>query len=138
MTPQKHRMATEAQKISVNAFRRHRGQRGEALAARWLATQGYVIERTNVRFPVGELDLIAREGDALCFVEVRSAAAGALVEPLATVDARKQQRLIRAARWYVNRLRELPPEIRFDVVAVTWHPSGEPTFTLIRGAFDAE
>ena len=124
--------------MTSNAFRRHRGQRGEALAARWLKAQGYVVERANVRFPVGELDLVAREGGTLCFVEVRSADAGALVEPLASVDARKQQRLIRAARWYVNRLRELPPEIRFDVVAVTWRPAGEPTMALVRGAFVAD
>jgi putative endonuclease len=124
--------------MTSSAFRRQRGRRGEALAARWLKAQGYVVERENVQFPVGELDLVAREGGTLCFVEVRSADAGALVEPLASVDARKQQRLIRAARWYVSRLRELPPEIRFDVVAVTWRPAGEPAFTLVRGAFDAE
>ena len=115
-----------------------RGRRAEALAARWLRAQGYVIEETNVRFPVGELDLVAREGETLCFVEVRSADAEALVDPLESVDARKQRRLIRAARWYLSRLHALPPEIRFDVVAVEWQGLGDPAITLVRGAFTAD
>jgi putative endonuclease len=115
-----------------------RGRAAERLAARVLSAQGYVIERTNVRYPVGEIDLVAREGRVLCFVEVRSASADRWSGALASVDGRKQRRLIRAARWHLSRLRELPPEIRFDVVAVTWHGASDPDVELVRGAFHVE
>ena len=128
--------------------RQRLGRRSERLALRLLRLQGYVIERTNVRFPVGELDIVAREGDTLCFVEVRSTSSGRWGGPLASVTWPKQQRLLRAARWYLSRLPSWPPAIRFDVVAVAWQgqegPSrrlwpqrAQPTVELIRAAFEA-
>ena len=112
------------------------GRRSEELARRHLAALGYVVEKTNARFPVGEIDIVARDGQTLCFVEVRSASSEAWGGPLASITDRKRRRLIRAAQWYLARLRALPEEIRFDVVAVTW-TGGVPAVELIRGAFDA-
>ena len=122
------------------------GRRSEQLAQRWLARQGYTIERTNVRFPVGELDIVAREGNALCFVEVRATSSSAWGGALATITDRKRRRLIRAARWYLAHLRQgfggqarehaLPEEIRFDVVAIEW--SEPPKLELIRHAFSVD
>ncbi len=117
--------------------RQRLGQRGERVARRFLTSQGYIIEEANVRFPVGEIDLIAREGETLCFVEVRSTASGAWGGPLGSIGERKRRRLIRAARWYLQRLRLLPPETRFDVVAIDWLPDGTPNVELVRGAFEA-
>ena len=94
-----------------------------------------MIEQTNVRFPVGEIDIVAREGDALCFVEVRSRSSSQWGGALSSIGERKQRRVIQAARWYLSRFRQLPPEIRFDVVAVDWE-GGSPRITLVRGAFD--
>jgi putative endonuclease len=113
------------------------GRRSEAIALRLLTSQGYAIEATNVRFPVGEIDIIAREGHTLCFVEVRSTSSDHWGGPLATIDARKQRHLIRAAKWYLSRHPSELPEIRFDVVAITWNDGKAPTTELIRGAFDA-
>ena len=115
-----------------------RGRAGERLAARLLSAQGYVIERANVRYPVGEIDLIAREGQVLCFVEVRSASGERWSGALESIDGKKRRRLVRAARWYLNGLPALPAETRFDVVAITWRAAGEPDVELVRGAFDAE
>ena len=113
------------------------GQRSERIAARALIEAGYRIEQTNVRFPVGEIDILAWEGQTLCFVEVRSVSSAQWGGALATVTGRKQRRLIRAAQWYLSHDLKLPPEIRFDVVAVDWSPSGEPVVQLVRGAFEA-
>ena len=113
------------------------GRRSEAVAVRLLTAQGYVIEATNVRFPVGEIDIIAREGQTLCFVEVRSTSSEQWGGPLATIDANKQRHLIRAAQWYLNHHPTQLPEIRFDVVAITWSDGKQPATELIRGAFDA-
>ena len=112
-----------------------RGRRSEALARELLTASGYTIERTNVRFPAGEIDIIAREGATLCFVEVRSTACVEWGGPLGSITDQKRRRLIRAARWYLARERTLPAEIRFDVVAVVWEDG--PTLELVRGAFDA-
>ena len=113
------------------------GVRSEQLAARFLAAHGYAIEARNVRFPVGEIDLVARDGQTLCFVEVRSASSLQWGGAAASITTEKQRRLLRAARWYLARLRAVPPEIRFDVVAVDWSHRDGPALELVRGAFDA-
>ena len=123
--------------MSVPTDRQRLGQRGERLAKQFLASHGYVIEEANARFPVGEIDLIAREGETLCFVEVRSTASVDWGGSLGSIGERKRRRLIRAARWYVQRLRRLPPEMRFDVVAIDWLPDGTSSIELVRGAFEA-
>ena len=122
--------------MSVPTDRQRLGQRGERLARQFLVSHGYVIEEANVRFPVGEIDLVAREGQALCFVEVRSTASDVWGGPLGSIGERKRRRLIRAAQWYLQRLRRLPPETRFDVVAINWLPDGTPSIELVRGAFE--
>ena len=123
--------------MNSQTFRQKLGQRSEQIAADYLRGQGYIIEQANVRFPVGEIDLIAKEGETLCFVEVRSASSEEWGGPLATVTYPKQRRLIRAASWYLQRLRELPLYTRFDVLGITWPEAGEPSVDLIRGAFEA-
>jgi putative endonuclease len=115
--------------------RQRLGRRSEQLALRLLTSQRYVIEETNVRFPVGEIDIVAREGKTLCFVEVRSTTSSQWGGPLASIGDRKRHRIIQAARWYLSRHRQLPPEIRFDVVAIDWRESANPTTELVRGAF---
>ncbi len=111
--------------------------RGEQVAARFLVARGYAIEARNVRFPVGEIDLVAREGQTLCFVEVRSASSSQWGGPLGSITERKRRRLIRAAQWYLQRLRTLPASTRFDVVAIAWQ-DGRASPELIQGAFTAD
>ena len=124
--------------MKSSTVRQTLGQRGEQLALRLLTSHGYIVEQRNVRFPVGEIDLIARDGQALCFIEVRSVSSSAWGGALASITDRKRRHLIRAARWYLSRCRGLPPEIRFDVVAIEWGDGlVPPTVELVRGAFDA-
>ena len=115
--------------------RQRLGRRSEQLAVAFLNSAGYRIERTNVRFPVGELDVVAREGPVVCFVEVRSTSCSQWGGPLASITWPKRRRIIQAARWYLAG-RPMPPEIRFDVLAIAWD-GGVPKIELIRGAFDA-
>ncbi len=116
--------------------RAERGRSAEQLARRYLSAHGYVIEQTNARFPVGEIDVVAREGNTLCFVEVRSASSTQWGGALGSVTDRKRQRLIRAAQWWLERT-PVASEIRFDVVAIQWQPAGPPSIELIKAAFDA-
>jgi len=114
-----------------------RGRRAEQLACGYLKAQGYTILERNVRYPVGEIDIVAREGEALCFVEVRSTASQQWGGPLASITDRKRRHLINAARWYLQYRPVRLPEIRFDVVAIDWHAHG-PAVELIREAFTAD
>ena len=118
--------------------RQQLGAHSEVLARRFLTLHGYTVDAVNVRFPVGELDVVAWDGQTLCFVEVRSTSSLEWGGPLGSISDRKRQRLIRAARWYLQRLRGLPEEIRFDVVAVDWSAPEAPRLELIRAAFQAD
>jgi putative endonuclease len=122
--------------LRLEPARARLGRRGETLARRLLTENGYLIEAANVRFPVGELDLVARQGGTLCFIEVRSVSSDEWGGPLASIDGRKRRRILRAAQWYLKRYAALPEGIRFDVVAIQWGP-GPPRLELIRGAFEA-
>jgi putative endonuclease len=117
--------------------RQRLGQESERFAARFLTGQGYAVEAVNVRVPGGELDLVARDGGVLCFIEVRSRSSDAYGGPLASIDAGKQRRFIRAVRWYLARRSQPDVETRFDVVAITWRGLDPPAIELIRGAFEA-
>jgi putative endonuclease len=114
------------------------GDRAEALALEHLLRHGLTLVCRNYRVARGpharggEIDLILRQRDGtLVFVEVRARAGASHGGALASVTARKQQRLLLAARHYLMRLPQLPP-CRFDVVAVEG-----ATLQWIRGAFDA-
>ena len=115
-----------------------RGKAGEAVALAHLRSRGYLIERTNVRFPVGEIDIVAWESGTLCFIEVRSRSSHAWGTPSESVTFAKRQRLLRAAQWYMARCRTPVTEVRFDVVALTWQEAGAPSIELIRAAFTAD
>ena len=115
-----------------------RGDRAERIVCGYLSAHGFDIIQRNVRFPVGEIDIVAREGDALCFVEVRSTTSQAWGGAAASITSPKQRRLIRAARWYLPSCRVPFTDIRFDVVAIEWLNGSAPTVELIRGAFPAD
>ena len=120
----------------MSTVRQRIGDLGEKAAEKMLAAQGYRIVARKHRCPRGEVDLVAEQGDLLVFVEVRTRASVVFGAPEETVDAAKQQRLVRAARDFLARWRGPPRSARFDVVAVVDEPAG-PRLTHFPGAFDA-
>lgn len=95
------------------------GRRGEALAARWLEARGLRILARNVHLRHAELDLIALDGADLCFIEVRLRSSDRYGGAAASVDARKQRRMARAASAWLAENRAPPHRcVRFDVVAI--------------------
>lgn len=93
------------------------GLLGEWQAARYLRKQGIKILRTRYRGTHGEIDLIARDGDTLCFVEVKARPAGHLGDGIAAVNTVKRRRIRSAAQQY---LAEHPAfNVRYDVVEIT-------------------
>ncbi len=92
---------------------------GEEHAAKHVAALGYRIVKRNFRFgKVGEIDIVAYDGDCLVFVEVKARQDYSHGEPEASVNPRKQAQLKRVARmyYYVNGLSDVV--CRFDVIAV--------------------
>ena len=116
-------------------LRRLLGDRGEREAARWLRRQGFRILVRGYRTPRGEIDLIARDGDTLVFIEVKTRRQG---EPAEAVTLEKQRRLSLAALQFLKHHRLLDERSRFDVVALVWPDAQRaPTVEHIRNAFEA-
>ena len=110
------------------------GQSSEDLAAAFLKKHGYRIIVRNKRFKIGEIDIVAMDGDTLVFIEVRSRSDPAQVHPAETITPRKKQQIIRAAMAYCQDEGITDTMIRFDVIAVL---GPENEIELIRNAFEA-
>ena len=96
------------------------GSRYEQEAAAFLNQKGLDIVEQNYRCRVGEIDLIARDGETLVFCEVKYRYNGGAGDPAAAVDYRKQQTIFRVAQWYLQQ-HHLPEDTpcRFDVATLT-------------------
>ncbi len=114
------------------------GARGEDLAAEHLVAGGMRILARGSRDRLGELDLVALDGQTVVFVEVKTRRTGDAGHPADAVDARKQRKLTLLAVSYLKRHGLLRQSSRFDVVAITWASDGEPKLEHLRGAFEAQ
>lgn len=113
---------------------RTRGQQGEERAADHLIRGGLEILARNVTAAGAELDLIARDGETIVFIEVRKRSDDLRGHPLETVDARKQARVRRAATgWLVAQGLWERVAVRFDVIAIVG--DDDPRVDWLRDAF---
>jgi len=112
------------------------GNRGENVAAHFLRKNGFKIIVRNFRCEVGEIDIIAREGKTLVFVEVKTRAYDD-PQPEDQVNLDKQRQLTNVAKLYLGRYGFPQPAARFDVVAIVWPMGREPQVRHIRDAFEA-
>lgn len=110
-----------------------RGKDAEARAAKFLESQGLHIVVRNYRSRFGEIDLIARDGSTLVFVEVRARGSNAFGGAAASITASKREKLVRTALQYLATAGRTPP-CRFDAVLLT-NDSGPVEW--IRDAFSA-
>jgi putative endonuclease len=94
------------------------GQEGERLAANYLVKEGYSIIERNYRYHRNEIDIIARHGRTLCFVEVKTRLSSAKGHPAEAVTLQKQHEIIKAARAYLAFCADGEFDCRFDVIAV--------------------
>jgi putative endonuclease len=118
-------------------WRRWFGTRGERAAARYLRQSGFRLLRRNYRCRLGEIDVIALEGDTVVFVEVRSTERSDAGRPAASVNSSKQAQVSKLALHFLSTHRLLNQRIRFDVIAVRW-PRAEklPEIHHFRNAFE--
>ncbi|MBE6908391.1 MAG: YraN family protein [Ruminococcaceae bacterium] len=114
-----------------------RGDWGEALVAEWLREHGYAIVASKYRCRFGEIDLIARDKEMLCFVEVKLRDRTDYGLPREFVTAAKQRRLRTTAEFYLSRH---DPDVccRFDVAEVyadAGQTSGQARIEYFENAF---
>jgi putative endonuclease len=131
-------MAERRGRQSLLAPHLRTGERGEEAAFFYLRRNGFTVvaRRWNDGPLPGDLDLIAWQGDVLCFIEVKTRGSKEVATASSAVDKNKRQTLRRLARQY---LRQLPegerPETRFDIVTVYELPGKPREIRLIPGAF---
>ena len=115
---------------------RAKGAGAEDRAAAWLRRRGFRVIARNVTNAGGELDLVAQEGDTLCFVEVKARASARFGPAILAVDAAKRRKLARAASVYLA-CRPWDGPVRFDVLGLD-QVEGRVEYTLLRDAFQVE
>jgi putative endonuclease len=111
------------------------GESGEDLACAALARRGYAILERRYRTKIGEIDIIARDGDVLVFVEVKARRGERAGSPAEAITVSKRRRLALMASDYLARRRPIAKQCRFDVVAVTICGGGAPDVAVIPNAF---
>ena len=102
----------------VTAGRRALGARGENLAARWYERNGYAVIDRNWRCRSGELDIVARTGSTIVFIEVKTRSSDAYGSPAAAVTPAKQRRLRGLAIEWMRANEIHGAALRFDVACV--------------------
>jgi len=112
------------------------GDRGENMAARYLRNLGYKIIVRNFRCNLGEIDIVARDGKTLVFVEVKTRAYDE-PSPEDQVNNFKRHQLTKAAKHYLSRYGFPQPPARFDVVAIVWPGGRDPQIRHTPHAFEA-
>ncbi|WP_373498551.1 YraN family protein [Desulfococcus sp.] len=113
------------------------GLAGESLAAEILEGSGYRILTRNYRTKMGEIDIIARDGEVLVFVEVKARAGSGLYgNPKYAVNRAKQRRISKAALHYLKETGRMGCRARFDVVSIISRGEGGVRWEIVKNAFE--
>src|SRR5215510_9035 len=112
------------------------GKTGEDLACRELERRGYVILARRYRRRLGEIDIIARDGKTMVFVEVKAREGQTFGEATEAVTAVKQRRIVALATEYLTRHHLSDHPCRFDVVSIQ-NEAERPVVQVFQNAFDA-
>ena len=100
-----------------------------------LKKSGYKIIEQNYRCNLGEIDIIAKEGDVITFVEVKARGSHGFEEPKSAVTPKKQRKISMVALHYLKETGQMNEKARFDVVAICLFPE-DPDAQIIKNAFD--
>ena len=119
------------------------GREGERLAARFLHRNGYALVLSNFKVAIGrnrlgvqvtgEIDLIALDGDILCFIEVKTRSSDDFASPLSAIDLRKQRQITRTARVYRKIFGLQKMKFRYDAVAIVLMEKKSPKIEVFKG-----
>ena len=113
------------------------GKSGEERACRELERRGYAILARRYRTRFGEIDIIARDGPTIVFVEVKARTSDRYGDPAAAVTLHKQAKVTAMAEDFLARRHLHGAPCRFDVVAIAFGPGGELKVDVFQDAFEA-
>jgi putative endonuclease len=122
--------------VTILDSRKLFGQAGESAAEAYLRRKGYRILARNLRSPLGELDLVAEDGQALVFVEVKARRTDVFGGAIHAIHHRKQGKLIQLAAQYLARHHIKDRLCRFDVVLLQGSEALTPQIEHIQNAFE--
>jgi len=111
------------------------GAEGEQAVAVYLKKHGHKILARNYTCRCGELDIVARDGDVIVFVEVKTRRPDPMFDPAKTVTAAKRRKVRQVARHYLRARNMVDRVCRFDIASVILPEEGEPQINLIENAF---
>ena len=111
------------------------GIKGEEIAEKFLLQQGYQILEKNFHSHQGEIDIVARDGETLVFVEVKNYSFRSLGSPLGAVRKSKRESIVHAARTYLQKNKIKGVNCRFDVLTIYRNPNGSRSVDLYKNAF---
>lgn len=114
------------------------GTRGEDCACRHLRQEGLRILKRNFRSPRGEIDVVARHGTTLVFVEVKTRRTPTATRPASAVSAEQKKRIVAAATDYFRRIGRPPVAVRFDIVEVLFDERDIPRTQWLLNAFSPQ
>lgn len=115
------------------------GKKGEDCAYLFLKKNGYKVIERNYRCCLGEIDLVALDGEILTFIEIKTKTSDFFALPQLSVDRRKQLKVAQIASYYLLKKKIKDVSCRFDVVAVTGSiESKTARFELIKDAFQID
>ena len=116
------------------------GAKGEEIAVRYLKSRGYRIIERNYRIRLGEIDIIAEQGNDLVFIEVKTRSGTHFGSPFDSITIQKQMQLSKVALEYINKQGCNNRPARFDVVGIEFQVGGntfqEAVIKLLQNAFD--
>ena len=111
------------------------GKKSESIAAKYLKKNKYKIITENYRTRLGEIDIIAKDGDTLAFIEVKSRRSDQFGSPKWAVTLQKQRKISMVALQYLKATKQPHRRARFDVVSICF-TGNKPEIELIKNAFE--
>jgi putative endonuclease len=113
------------------------GQYGEEYTCRYLQNKGYQILEKNFRNKIGEIDLIAKDGKIICFIEVKTRKTLQYGAPFEAVHSTKQHKMVQMALSYLKyKFRTIDVSCRFDVISIYQPSQEQPIVEHLINAFD--
>ena len=125
-------LATDMSKASIEL-----GRTGEQAAVDFLKNRGYSIISTNYRNRLGQIDIIAKDRNAICFIEVKTRGSARFGRPDEAVGFLKQRKISRVALMFLKQNKLLNYPARFDVISISY-PDMQPRIEMIKNAFELE
>ena len=114
------------------------GSSGEEKAIKYLEQNGFCVLERNFHNKLGEIDIIARDRDVLCFIEVKTRRSDRFGSPFEAITPFKQKRLIRLALSYMQMKNLKNTKARFDVIGIYCPPDQESQVRMIKNAFEQQ